>query len=108
MQRVRKSERLFGAIEEKEGRGLEMDIISAIKSGKRFRLNEIDWLDNDDGDYCFTRDQLLSEKWETEKQKIELSWEQIEGAVIKNICFSKSDMTGLFDSEKTKKELGFE
>jgi hypothetical protein len=88
-----------------------MNIIEAIKSGKRFRRKgNLKWVhpfDCNEGAYCFSVNGLIAEDWEVEEKKVTITAEQLETAF--NAALRPEILTGSFYNilEELKKELGF-
>lgn len=92
-----------------------MNIISAIKSGKRFthpnrsilessEVIHVDrWIRSNQDCYSFTREEILSEEWIIEEEKIEITRSQLSDAWIKSVW--RDDKKGSF--ELFLMELGF-
>lgn len=61
-----------------------MNIIEAVKSGKRFRRKTHPnyWFDRPPTDHSFTIDWILADDWEIEEKKVEITQEQLRLAVI--------------------------
>lgn len=82
-----------------------MDLISAIRSGKRIRLGKGDWIAGEGfWNLTLSNKDILSDQWEIQEEKIALTAEQIRRAINKAWATpphegSKNDLV--------LKELGF-
>lgn len=96
-----------------------MNILDAIKSGKRFRLIDdphTEWIEINTlgrfhiNGHCIvlTKEKIICDDWEIEEKKLELSWEQIHRAVSLNTNHCATVGMLIHDFDKMKKELGFE
>lgn len=103
-----------------------MNLIDAIKSGKPFRLRNDSWIHIDDlkkfiiyGDngFVYTKifdaNEILSEEWEIEEKKIELTRKQVLDIYHLGVLIEGGRMSPCGDKthsgiEKKLKELGFE
>jgi len=84
-----------------------VNIIDAVKSGKPFKLGLDDgsFSNRDDRRFSLNREQILSDDWEIEEKKIEITEVQLEKAVINGV--RRSDGNPMIDLPLIKKELGF-
>lgn len=77
-----------------------MNIIEAIKSGKRFkRKSEIAWM-SDDQLYNYVKADIIADDWEVESQPVTITRKDLDKAWAK----ARSNM--LIDVEVLAKELG--
>lgn len=103
-----------------------MNLIEAIKSGKRFKRPKFEhpslrdenkypdgWVTPNHFNYIFAREDVLADDWEIEEEKIEITCNQLSKAWDKTIAnynlqyddIKCSDLSGRFN--RFKKELGF-
>lgn len=81
-----------------------MNLIEAIKSGKRFRLKGCqEWLDayyeNCNHILCFLRyHNVLSDKWEVEEEKIEITEEMLKKVIVPEVMDTASKLGILVSS----------
>lgn len=87
-----------------------MNIIDAIKSGKRFKrdpyeFSRIEHWVGEDGYILITQNEILADDWELESEKIELTW----NAVSRAIGLSSEISHDNLGAEKAyiKEQLGF-
>lgn len=110
----------LGQLEKESMRYEEMNIIEAIKSGKRFRPkdNDGEWyfvdrgsikaqIDGLDAINVFMHTSLLDSEWEVEEEKKELSWNEIEKAFDPYSDSKDGLLRFSFDLAPVKQRLGF-
>jgi hypothetical protein len=74
-----------------------VNLIEAIKSGRRFkRKSEIAWM-SDDQLYNYVKADIIAEDWEIESQPVTITREQFDKAVHDSLRFRCCDDDSLFD-----------
>lgn len=101
-----------------------MNLIDAVKSGKAIRRKGKDtWLSREPGGFNTIRgymsadfflseavikiEDILANDWEVEDEKISLSWDEIEKAVVFATKRTRHGAIDCIDANRMKKELGF-
>lgn len=81
-----------------------MNIIEAIKSGKRFKRQHWEVFLYSQGDYNFPSSDILADDWEVEDQAVMVTREQLEAAWREVIGWNEPNGASTF--EAISKELG--